>query len=547
MSRSTNQAKAMVDAWFILLRYRWRFIVPMFAVTAVVLAGSLFLPRKYRAEATFDRRTDVVLNEIMTHTAFDNYKNPRQSLSQEIAGGPAIDRVIEELRPYVESRVKAGGPRVNLNELRADLSRKVIVRFDIATPGHERIRISYTGEDPAFSRLAVNLMASNYIEHAREQIDENLAEAGTFFEGEVKSSRAQIEQLENEKLTYEIKYASLLPNRRYGIHEIQTDIEQHLTDIGQMRDAAKLKVESIRQTLEATPETIQSFVKERNPELLRAGRKLVEMERQYRHLVNVQKMTDRHPDLVDLREQILTVRNQMDQMDEEVVTQKRFDKNPKHAELELSLATAESEHAALIQQHEATQTKLEETNEATADLFPIRAGYRKISREIERLQREVTFWEEKLRRIQMAETAESGNRGIQMTFVRPCPKLFMPVSPDVTQILIIAIGLGLMAGAVSLLFAHRMDETAHDGESLAKSLDMCLLGSVSEIITSRQRRVRWLKQAVIFPVNAAAMIAVLVVLVTMLYTSLRSPSAYDVMDGSSTQVQKSQQTDESGR
>lgn len=540
MSRNQNQAKALIDAWFILLRYRWRFLVPTFAVTSLVLLGSLMLPRKYRGEAIFDRRTDVVLNEIMAATQLKAYDDPRASMSQQIAGGPAIDAVINEIKPYIESRRRTGGPYPDLETLRTDLNRKVIVRFDIATKDHERIRVSYTGEDPVFARLAVNLMVHNYIESARAQIDRTLSDAGTFFKHEVEQNLMQIEKLENEKLEYEIRHADLLPSNRFDLYDVQTEVEDHVAQLAQMREAAELRIKGLEESLQQTPETVQSFVKERNPELDRLQTKLADMERQYRQLVNVQKMTERHPDLQDLRQQIATAQQQIAALDPEIVTQKRFEKNPQRAELELLLTKAVGERESIRQQYDLAVRKLNNVNAKSADVFAVRSGYRKLTRQIEQMQREVSFWEEKLRRVQMALTAETGNRGMQLEFVRPCPKLSMPVSPDLVQILITAIGLGLMAGAVSLLFAHRMDETAHDGEALAKSLDLRLLGTVSEIIGAQQRRVRWIKQVVIYPLNTAAMALALVVLVGVLYMSLKRPTLADELIQSPTQfMQKS--------
>ena len=65
MSRHRNQVRALMDACEVLVRFRWRFIVPAFVVTVVILGVCLVLPRKYKAKAIFERRTDLVMTEIM--------------------------------------------------------------------------------------------------------------------------------------------------------------------------------------------------------------------------------------------------------------------------------------------------------------------------------------------------------------------------------------------------------------------------------------------------------------------------------------------------
>ena len=97
MSKKTTQTEALFAIWVVLSRFRWRFIVPAFAIAVLVLVGSLMLPRKYRAEAVFERRTDMVLSEIVNHGAPRSYQDPRQSLNNEVAGDPALDEMIADL------------------------------------------------------------------------------------------------------------------------------------------------------------------------------------------------------------------------------------------------------------------------------------------------------------------------------------------------------------------------------------------------------------------------------------------------------------------
>ena len=69
-----------------------RFILSTFAVMSGVLLGSFLLPRMYKAEALFERRTDMVLTEIIDQGASKSFQDSqRASLVEEIAGQIAID------------------------------------------------------------------------------------------------------------------------------------------------------------------------------------------------------------------------------------------------------------------------------------------------------------------------------------------------------------------------------------------------------------------------------------------------------------------------
>ena len=53
---------------------RERVVLSAFAVTLMVLGMSLFLPRKYKSEAMFERRTDMVLSEMTARGATGNFQ-----------------------------------------------------------------------------------------------------------------------------------------------------------------------------------------------------------------------------------------------------------------------------------------------------------------------------------------------------------------------------------------------------------------------------------------------------------------------------------------
>ncbi len=529
MSRSNNQAKALVDAWFILLRYKWRFIFPLFIVSAAVLALSLLLPRKYQAEAVFDRRTDQVLASIMVGSGQKTYDQHTTSIKQELTNGVSLDKAIDDVKPFVAMMVENGGQDVNLAELRRDMARKLQVQFEIATQEHERISVKYIGTDPILSRLVINRLVHNYIDQAREQIAKGLEDTQSFFYDEVDRTRIKIETLENQKLTYEIKYAELLPDSPNSISMIQTQLDERVADLTRQLNIAKNQKDACKQALASTSQTINSLVKERNPELIRLEAKLRDLQNEYRTAVVVNKMTDRHPQVQDLQVQIAQVQQVIGNTETEVVTRKTIASNNRFDELKLALTQAQTQYDAIEAELNQVTERRQQLDMKASELFPIRSQYRKITRQMDQLQRELQFWEENLRRVQMARSAEDGNRGVQLAFIRPCTELTRPVAPNMFQILISAMGLGLISGAISLLFAHRTDETFHDGEQLSNSLHLPLLGEVSEIVSVQHRRMRKVRNMVLYPLNAVAMTTVLVTLVSVLYMNLQNNPNTDVI------------------
>src|SRR5690606_28008513 len=102
MSRQSENSNALLELWEIVVRYRWRMVLPAFAVTALVLGVSLFLPRKYKAVGVFEQRTDMVLTEMANRRgATRSFQNPRDSTVEQLIGAPAIDHVLTTLEPQL--------------------------------------------------------------------------------------------------------------------------------------------------------------------------------------------------------------------------------------------------------------------------------------------------------------------------------------------------------------------------------------------------------------------------------------------------------------
>lgn len=527
MASNRNQAKALADAWGILMRYRWRFIIPAFLVFTAMIVGSLLLPRKYNAEAIFERRTDMVLWEIITRGAPSSFLDPRQSLTEEIVGSPALDRMGKTLEARKNEDGSPTFDRADVARLRDEMEHKVIVKYPVFNKMVDRVRVIFVGTDSELARAGVNTLVSNYIDKQERELKKRLGDSAKFFEAEVASSRRAIEKLEKIKLEFEIENAELLPDNPNNIQTIIGEAEADLAELKQQRDALKMQVKSLTRSIERTPVRSHSIVMGPNPDLVQVRSHLKELRGRLVTYVDVNKMTEKHPDLIDLRTQITMTQQTAATLDEEIITSTEYFDNPKRSELQVLRTKAISDLSAISKNYTAQQEQLVNRRAQAANLFPVRADYSKITRQVNQAQQQLAFWADNLRLLGMSMAAESGNRGIRLDFIKPCPALWRPVSPDLTQVLMGAMLLGLLAGALSVLFAHRTDETFRGSEELIGSFDLPLLGTVSEIISRQHRRLRRLRKIVVYPINAVVMAGVLIVVTAVLYFNLKEPRLYE--------------------
>ncbi len=527
MSQKNAQQNAVLELWEMLLRYRWRFILPAFAVTLGVLGMSLLLPRKYNSEAMFERRTDMVLTEMTAKGATRNFQDPRNSLVEEITGHRAVDELISQIEPELQ---KIGMIRSELDRqvLRTNIIRGTIVHWDIATGPLDRVRVEYVSPEPKVAKLVVNGLVRNYIKRTQDSMDLRLKESADFFMAEVTSNRTTIDGLETRLLEFEINNGDLLPESANSVQERLGARETELQDVKALRDAATVRARNLKNAIAQTPETIPETITAPNPELTRLNDKYRTLTEQLSHFTHVLKMKPAHPDLISLQQRVDDLQSVIDKTDATIVAEERHMTNPKLAELELQYTNAIGDEEALTRQIEVVGSQVKTMASQTGNMFPVRSEYRKLNRQLDQAQRQLAFWEDNLRRVDMTLAAETGNRGIQMDFVKPGGIGAKPVSPNVAQVMMAAIGLGLIAGALSVFFAHRTDESFASGDELAQAFDLPLLGTVSELISRQHRKVRRARNIILYPTNALLMAAVLIAMAAVLYLDLEKP---DVLAG----------------
>lgn len=524
MQQRNEQPHVLTDAWEILLRHRWRFVLPAFVIMVAVLSIGLMLPRKYSALAVFERRTDMVLAEMSTKSVASAFEDPRHLLHDAIAGPAAVDRLLNQLEPELRRRGWVQN-QTELRNLRSDLLHRVNIRSVVTAPTLDRIRVEYTTFDPALAQLVCNTLVENYIAQTRQMMNNRLTRSAGFFREQVKNSRNRIEQTDTRLLEFEIKHAALLPRNLDTAQNHQSELESQLAELVSQRDAVSTQIQFLTKALDETPTTLPTYIKSRNPELTRLEQRQRDLSEQIHRGRHTLRMTDQHPEIISLKEQLAQVQARLAKTEEQIVTQTQVVANERHSELQLRLTTAKSEFQSLNRHTSFLQQQLDRLQKEAANVFTIRSAYSKLQQDREEAQRQLKFWEENLHKVEMSRTVESDDRGVQLNFIEPARLRPTPVSPQFAQVAMAAIGMGLLGGALCVFLAHRSDDTFMRGQDISNAVNLPLFGSISELVTTRHRRLRLLRNMLVYPTHGAVMGAVVFGLGLMLYQELEQKSA----------------------
>ncbi|MEM9347113.1 MAG: hypothetical protein AAGB26_10905 [Planctomycetota bacterium] len=521
-----EQAKAIYELWDVILQHRWRFVLPAFAVTAVVLFVSLFLPRKYEAVAYFERSNAPELIEAIRSNASDSYIDPLAALNKEIAGSHAINQVINELEPRLYEMGYVNSPN-ELRELRGTVKQQLIVSRESADKSHVQLRLELVLDDPHVSALVVNALVDRYMRTTRESLVYRAKSSIAYFDSLINEHRTELEAKQEELGMFEQKNAMLLPNQPFGVESQLGEAKDQLSMLMTDLEGLDIQRRSIREALQSEPKTLPSIVRGKNPELSRLEQKMEKLQDKIREFTTTKRMTEQHPEVVALRNQETELQQQIDQTQVNIITSTEEHPNPKRTNLELKLTSANAERDAIKEQIALRNKRIEDLSAMTSTMLPVRAEHLQLKDQVKEFQRDVDDYQKMRRRAEFFLTPERNERGVQMEFIARAEPTTIPVSPNLMQVIIVAGFLGIASGALSVFIAHRTDDSYRNARQLSETTTIPVLGSVSELITRQHRRMRRLRYSILYPANAVAMACILVLFGAVLYLDLQRPDVLE--------------------
>lgn len=524
MNDQTNQPDRLGYVRALLARHRWRFVLASVGAAMIVIAASLALPRKYEAEAIFERHNDLVMHELTSQGRAPATARLRNTAKADLLSRPTVNRVVDRLG--LADQDDPAAP--NRRQLVDHLMRNLRVSVDLATANLERVRVTLIDEQPDRAQAVVNELVQVFIEDSRDQREGSLNRAAAFFEQRRGASEQRIEELEAARLAFEIKHAELLPDEQHTLQQRIAETETTLLEARQRKESADRWLSALQQQIaedKASDEPTVSIVMKPNPQIAAIDEQLEQYQARIEQKLTAERMTRRHPAVVSLQSKIDELRARRADLPAEIQGERRVATSQGPDPTQMSLAQARSEAEAAAAAVKLAETQLARLQALNSRVFPVRSAYRRIERDLGDEQRQVDFWNENLQRVKMARAVETGQDGANLRFVQPCGKLSVPSSPDPIQVLFVALAAGVAVGVLALLASDRTDRTFTNLQDAAADLGLPILGATGELVTARAARWRAFSQRVVFPACVLLLLATLGVASYAAYTSLTTPES----------------------
>lgn len=441
----TNQLQMTIRDYLTIF-FRRRAI--FFSALGISLLGAVFYlliaARVYQSYALIYIQGTELLNPLLHDMAVaTKYDELLNTMKEQILSWPRLINMTDSLKmaPHIKTPLE-------FEQYIKALKEKIIIsmyRPDI-------IRISYEDDDPYLTKQVVDYLTESFIDESVQLKNDEVIKAIDFIRQQLNVYRQRLES--SEKDLGEMKIRT----------ELDTIEKQRLLVREQLAKHEKVVVAEIK--------------KEQNPTVRELIEHLADLERQLsRWLID---STEDHPTVKELRKQIKFTK---EKLETELKKNKSFNieeksiVNPIYADLEQKLKELELKRNELLQ-------KAEEIKE-TSKKYRLQTVS---NQELAALDRDARVNEQlyssllsRLESARLSQQLEALDKGTKFKIIEPSRLPLRPVKPNVLQILLLSIVLGVGGGFAGIYLLEQMDHSIRTVEEAKSVFTRPLLGAISRI------------------------------------------------------------------
>ncbi len=515
----------------VIFRHKRKFVFPMLGMMIVVVWASQFVPREYRAEATFERR-----NESMTALSggrSDNLLDPiRASLIQDLTSKPTVEQLVDDLQLTRNLPHNPDGSLTTEGQLaKFDMVKRVAeklrVYFAIRTDQVDRIVVTFTDVDRVLAPRIVNRVVTNYIDRTRNEVNARLVSAKAFFDREVNRYRAKVTDLEAKKLRFELDNRGLSDDDPMNLQSTLVEKRARLARVEEELQIEVARRDTLQKWVDSQPEFLESVTTITNPVLNDLMMRHSALSRELEEHLTRWGRTEDHPSVKKTRMLLEETDQKMKVVTREVPGSTSKTPNPQRLTAQQEVESVKGKIAGLERQREELRNEVQLLDVQSRNFFVVRNEYQRIIREHEENMEQLGFWETNLRHTTLTLQQEVAQHGMRMSIISRAPDLARPSSPTLVTILGAALVLGVGAGAAMIILTELLDHTFRSVEQAVDDLKLPLLGTVNEIVSPAQAVRRRIYALAVLPAVGSLMALVLLVSIYFTHMSLSDPQRFD--------------------
>jgi protein tyrosine kinase modulator len=492
----------------VIRRRRWWLFLPVFVCWAIVWGVSWFVPSTYRSEALILVEQQKIPEHFVVSNVASDLQIRLQSMTQQILSRTRLLKIIDEMHLYPKERSRLS-PDELVDLMRKDVTINLLQSQTSGRPNElTAFRISYSGTDPTVAQRVTSTLTSFFIDEDLRERGRDAEGTTNFLDNQLQAARKQLEEQEQQVRQFNSQYQGRLPQQFQGNLQILAGLQSRLQGLNERLGRAeqqKVYLNSLISEYRALSTQIREGSadtgKDMSPPALDT-----ELSRLKRQMSGLQaKYTDKHPDVVYLKDEIAKTELLKKQIDEDLAQAKDEDKDAssgnvglrpddtksvmelesqlKANEVEIQRSTHEMQ--SLEQAADEYKARINETPVRGQQLADLTRDYNQSHANYESLL-------EKKNQSELATNLEKRQQGEQFRILDAPSLPEKPYSPDRLQLSLYSLAVGLVLGGVITAVLEGLDDRVFQETDLADIATLPLLTIIPPILTlAEQRRRSW--------------------------------------------------------
>ncbi len=468
-------------------RFRWIAMAAAWAVCVLGWMVVLSLPDMYEASARVFVDTKTALRPLLHGLAIESDVDSQlNQVRQAMLGRPQLERVARE----TDLDVQATTP-----EARAALIDKLRERISIEGGAMSKdtsgglFVISYQDPNRDKSLQVVDKLLNTFVEDTIGGKREGSETAQKFLREQIADYERRLSEAETRLADFKKKNVGLMPGEQGGDYfsRLQSEMDAVKKAQAALGVATSRREELQRQLRGETPYAGSGSGRARGGRDGSAGGDTASriQETQARLDDLLLRFTDRHPDVVAMRETLEQLRARHEA---EIEALRRGDPgaaaaagaatNPVYQSIQLALNQAEVEIAALRGEISDRQRRVAQLRELVDTVPEVEAEFARLNRDYDVTRAQYTALVDRLEKARLSEQAEETGV-VRFDVIDPPAAGYQPAAPNRPRLIAVVLVVGLAVGGGLAYLLHQLRPVFNNVRLLNEITGVPVLGAVS--------------------------------------------------------------------
>lgn len=471
-------------------RRRW---LAMAVAWGVCVAGWMVvavLPDQYQSTARVYVDTESTLGPLLRNIAVES--DPRRQV--EVMQRTLMSRPnLAEVARITGLDTTAHTP-VELDRLYAHM----VARIGVSAENVNLYTVAYTGPDPILARNVVQALLTIFVEGNVGKSRENMENARAFIESQIVEYEGQLKAADGRLAEFKSRNFAMFGEAAIGSGTFAARLDvarQALATARRAHEDGLTRRDQLRAQLQVVPQYLEV---DNAGTVVVAGNHGAPLASRVEDLQGDldtlrMRFTENHPDVVATREALAKAREQLRREGPAGAygaTRKSRISNVVYEQLKVRLVDAETETATLARRAAEAEREVERLSTLAASAPAVDAEFADLNRDYGVLRKQ---YEELLARRESArisQAVETTGDNVQFRILEPPNLPAVPGGPPRRIFLAVVLAMGVGGGIGFALLLSRVAETLDTVDQLTRAFGLPVLGAISPIETSADRRRR---------------------------------------------------------